>query len=81
MICRGVYKPTVMFFSLKNSPVIFQIMINNILRDLINTKDVVLFMNNILVGTENKKEHNEIVEKVLRRIEKNNLYVKFEKYV
>jgi len=56
-------------------------MINNILRDLINTKDVVLFMNNILVGTENKKEHNEIVEKVLRRIEKNNLYVKFEKYV
>lgn len=56
-------------------------MINNILRDLINTRDVVLFINDILVGTENKKKHDEIVEKVLRRIEKNNLYVKFEKYV
>jgi len=55
-------------------------MINNILRDLINTGDVI-FMDNILVGTKDEKRYNEIVEKVLRRIEVNNLYIKLEKYV
>ena len=56
-------------------------MINDILRDLIDTGDVVAFMDNILVGTENEKKHDEIVEEVLRRIEENNLYIKPEKCV
>jgi len=55
--------------------------INDILRDLIDTGDVVAFMDNILVGTENEKKHDEIVEEVLRRIEENNLYIKPEKCV
>jgi len=53
---------------------------NNILRDLIDTGDVVVFIDNVLVGTKDKK-HDQIVEKVLKRIEKNNLYIKLEKYV
>ena len=52
---------------------------NNILRDLIDTGDVVAFIDNVLVGTKDRK-HNKIVEKVLKRIEKNNLYIKLEKY-
>jgi len=56
-------------------------MINDILRDLIDTGDAVAFMDNILVGTENKKKHDEIVEEVLRRIEENDLYIKPEKCV
>ena len=32
-----------------------------------------------MVGTESKKEHNELVEEILRRIEENDLYVKLEK--
>ena len=36
--------------------------------------------NNILVGTEEEK-HDKIVEKVLRRMEENDLYVKPEKCV
>ena len=76
-----VYKPTVMFFGLTNSPATFQAMINDILRDLIDTGDAVAFMDNILVGTENKKKHDEIVEEVLRRIEENDLYIKPEKCV
>ena len=56
-------------------------MINDILRDLIDTGDVVAFMDNILVGTENKKKHDKIVEEVLRRIEENDLYIKPEKCV
>ena len=49
---------------------------NDILRDLIDTGDVVAFMDNVLVGTENEKKHDKIVGEVLRRIEKNNLYIK-----
>jgi len=33
----------------------------------------------VLVGTETEEGHDEIVEKVLRRLKKNNLYVKPEK--
>jgi len=57
-------------------------MMNNILRDLINTGEVAAFMDDVLVGTKKEEEkHDEIVEEVLRRMEKNNLYVKPKKYV
>jgi len=56
-------------------------MINDILRDLINTGEVVAFMDNVLIGTEEEEKHNKIVEKVLRRMEENDLYVKPEKCV
>jgi len=56
-------------------------MMNNILRDLINTGEVAVFMDNILVGTEEEKKHNKIVEEVLRRMEENDLYIKPEKCI
>jgi len=56
-------------------------MMNDILRDLIDTGDVAAFMNNVLVGIEDEKKHNKIVEKVLKRIEKSDLYVKPEKCI
>jgi len=77
----GVYEPTVMFFGLTNLPATFQAMMNNILRDLINTGEVAAFMNNVLVGTEEEKGHNEIIEKMLKRMEENDLYIKLEKCV
>ena len=70
-----------MFFGLINSLATFQAMINNILRDLINTGEVATFMDNVLVGTEEEKRHNKIVKEVLRRMEENDLYIKPEKYV
>jgi len=54
---------------------------NDILRDFINTEEVVAFMDDILVETEEEKRHNEIVEEVLKRIEENDLDVKPEKYI
>jgi len=56
-------------------------MINDILRDLIDTGDIAAFMNNVLVETKDKEKHNEIVEKVLKRIEESDLYIKPEKCV
>ena len=68
-----------MFFGITNLPAIFQIMINKILRDLINEGKIAVFVDDVLVGTETKKGHNEIVEEILRRLEENNLYIKLEK--
>ena len=48
---------------------------------MINKGKVVAFVNDILVGTEIKKEYNKIVEEVLKRLKENDLYIKPEKYV
>ena len=73
------YEPTVMYFRLTNSPTIFQTMINDLFRDLINQGDMATFINDILVATDTKEGHNELVEKVLKRLEENDLFVKPEK--
>ena len=69
----------VMFFGLTNSPATFQTMMNNIFRDLINKRDVTTFIDDVLVGTETKEGHDEIVKEILRRLEEHDLYVKPEK--
>ena len=77
----GSFKPTVMFFGMTNSPVTFQVMMNGILRDLINKGKVTVFVDDILVGTETKEGYDEIVEEILKRLEENDLYIKPEKCV
>ena len=54
----------------------FQAMMNEILRDIINKGKVAVFVDDVLVGTEIEEGHDEIMEKVLRQLEENNLYVK-----
>ena len=53
---------------------------NEILYDLINTRKVASFINDIIVGIEKEEGYDEIVEEVVKRLAKNNLYVKLEKY-
>jgi len=68
-----------MYFGLTNSPTTFQTMMNNLFRDLINQGDTATFIDDILVATDMEKEYNELVEKILKRLEENNLFVKLEK--
>ena len=75
----GLFKLTIIFFGMTNSSAIFQAMMNKILRDLVNKGKVTAFVDDVLVGTETEEEHDKIIEKVLRRLEENNLYVKLEK--
>jgi len=75
----GAYEPTVMYFGLTNSSTTFQTIMNDLFRDLINQGDTVTFINDILVVTDTKEGHNELVEEVLKRLEKNDLFVKPEK--
>jgi len=74
-----LFEPTVIFFGLTNSPATFQAMMNEILWNLINTREIVSFINHVIVRTEEEEEHNEIVEEVVKRLAENNLYVKPEK--
>jgi len=78
---KGSFEPTVMFFGLTNSPAMFQAMMNDLLRDLVVEENVVVFIDNIMVATETKEGHDEIVKEVLRRLEENDLFVKPEKCV
>jgi len=77
----GFFEPTVMFFGMTNLPATFQVIMNEILRDLINKGKVAAFVDDVLIGTETEEEHDKIVEEILRRLEENNLYIKPEKCV
>jgi len=68
-----------MFFRLTNSSTTFQTMINKILRDLINIEEVISFIDNIIVETE-EKDHDEVIEKVVKRLKEDNLNLRPEKY-
>ena len=76
---EGSFELMVMFFGLTNSPATFQAMMNKLLRDLINTEKVAVFIDDVIVGTEDDEEHNKLVAEVVKRLEENNLYVKLEK--
>jgi len=69
-----------MFFGLMNLLAIFQAMMNELLRNLINTEKMKSFIDGVMVRKESREGHDELVEEILRRIEKNGLYVKPEKY-
>ena len=76
---EGSFEPIVMFFGLTNSPAMFQAMMNKLLQDLINIGKVAAFIDNVIVETEEEEGHNELVAKVIKRIEENDLYVKLKK--
>ena len=75
------FEPMVMFFRMTNLLAIFQAIMNQILRDIINKGKVVAFVDDMSVGTEIKEEYNEIVEEVLKRLKEKDLYIKPEKYI
>jgi len=76
---EGSFEPMVIFFELTNSPATFQAMMNELLRDLINTGKVAAFIDDVIIGTEMEEEHDKIVAEVIRRLKENDLYVKLEK--
>ena len=56
-IPEGVFELIVIFFELTNLPTTLQMMMNDSLRDMIEARDVVAFIDNIIVGMETKKEN------------------------
>jgi len=58
---RGLFKPLVMFFGMTNSPATFQTMMNDIFRNLIAEGIVVVYLDDILIFTKTKEEHERVV--------------------
>ena len=54
---------------------------NNLLRDIIKVGDMIVFIDDIIIGTEIDEGHDDIIEEVLRRMMENDLFVKPKKYV
>ena len=73
------YKPTVIYFRLTNSSTTFQTIMNDLFQDMMNQGHMATFIDDIIVVTDTEKEHNEVVEEVLKQLEKNDLFVKLEK--
>ncbi|KAK3537438.1 hypothetical protein QTP70_009972 [Hemibagrus guttatus] len=74
----GHYEYLVMPFSLTNAPAVFQALINDILRDMLD-QFVFVYLDDILIFLSSLQEHVIHVSKVLRRLLDNHLYVKPEK--
>ncbi|PIL37451.1 hypothetical protein GSI_01145 [Ganoderma sinense ZZ0214-1] len=76
---RGLYEPLVMFFGLSNSPSTFQMMMNDIFRDLVLKGKVIVYLDDILIFSNSLSEHRSIVRQVLQLLRENKLTVKPEK--
>jgi len=79
MTLEGSFESMVMFFGLTNLPATFQAMMNELLRDLINTEKVAAFIDDVIVGMDIEEGHDEIVVEVIKRLEENDLYIKPKK--
>uniref|UniRef100_A0A0W0FNA6 Reverse transcriptase domain-containing protein n=1 Tax=Moniliophthora roreri TaxID=221103 RepID=A0A0W0FNA6_MONRR len=76
---KGLFEPTVMFFGLSNSPATFQAFMNDILSDFIDEGWCVVYMDDILVFSNDLDEHRDRTERLMRCLQKHDLFLKPEK--
>ena len=65
-------------FGLTNTPTIFICLMNNVLHKYID-KFVVVFIDDILIYSKSKEEHEEHLKIVLQVLREHQLYAKFNK--
>jgi len=74
----GSFEWSVMLFGLTNAPVAFQQFMNDIFSDLLDIC-VVIYLDDILIYSNNMSEHHWHIKEVLKRLHKTGLYAKAEK--
>jgi hypothetical protein len=67
-----------MSFGLMNVPTYFMYLMNNVFMDYLN-KFVVVFIDDILIYSQNEQEREENLKKVLQRLRDCQLYAKLSK--
>jgi hypothetical protein len=78
---RGLFEPTVMFFGLCNAPATFQAMMNDIFADLIDEGWLVIYVDDLLIFSEDLETHHARTARVLQRLHDHQLSLKPEKCV
>ncbi|KAJ3559362.1 hypothetical protein NM688_g396 [Phlebia brevispora] len=76
---RGLFEPLVMFFGLTNSPSTFQMFMNDIFRDMVLRGEVLIYLDDILIFSDDLNEHRKKVREVLKILRKHGLTCKPEK--
>nr|GFB86877.1 putative reverse transcriptase domain-containing protein [Tanacetum cinerariifolium] len=74
----GHYEFQVMPFGLTNAPAVFMDLMNRACRPFLD-KFVIVFIDNILIYSKNKEEHEEHLRIILKLLQKEKLYAKFLK--
>jgi hypothetical protein len=65
-------------FGLTNAPAVFQALVNDVLRDMIN-RFVFVYLEDILIFSSSLQAHTQHVHQVLQRLLENQLFIKAEK--
>jgi len=73
------YEFVVVDFGLRNTPITFMCLMNNVLTKYLD-KFVIGFIDDILIYSKTKEEHEEHVRILLQTLRKNQLYANFRKF-
>ncbi|ESK81074.1 pro-pol protein, partial [Moniliophthora roreri MCA 2997] len=73
---RGLFEPTVMFFGLMNSLATFQAFMDDVLQDFMAEGWCLVYMDDILIYSQNMEQHRERTIRLLQRLKEQDLYLK-----
>ncbi|GJR67309.1 putative reverse transcriptase domain-containing protein [Tanacetum coccineum] len=74
----GHYELQVMPFGLTNAPAVFMDLMNRVCKPYLD-KFMIVFIDDVLIYSKNKKEHEEHLKAILELLKKEELYAKFSK--
>lgn len=76
---KELFEPTVMFFELCNSSATFQAMMDDIFRDFIDEGWIIIYMDDILIFSNELLLHRQQTKQVLKHLQENDFFLKLKK--